>query len=90
MINIQRNITTEILDALTVSPVVLLNGASQTGKSTLVQHSPCFRFCRTKGIKEFGRGKIHSGYCDVHRKQYRAFWGKFVCGADEWGVGSGG
>ncbi|MBD3340069.1 MAG: DUF4143 domain-containing protein [Candidatus Lokiarchaeota archaeon] len=37
MIYIPRNITEEILDALTVSPVVLLNGARQTGKSTLVQ-----------------------------------------------------
>lgn len=34
---IHRNITSEILDALSTSPVVLLNGARQTGKSTLVQ-----------------------------------------------------
>ncbi|RMI19774.1 MAG: ATP-binding protein, partial [Calditrichaeota bacterium] len=35
---IPRNITPEILDALSTSPVVLLNGARQTGKSTLAQH----------------------------------------------------
>ncbi len=34
---IQRNITPKILEALADSPVVLLNGARQTGKSTLVQ-----------------------------------------------------
>lgn len=34
---IPRNITSEILDALATSPAVLLNGARQTGKSTLVQ-----------------------------------------------------
>lgn len=34
---IPRNITLEILDSLTTSPAVLLNGARQTGKSTLVQ-----------------------------------------------------
>lgn len=32
-----RNITQNLLDALSDSPVVLLNGARQTGKSTLVQ-----------------------------------------------------
>lgn len=32
-----RNITTNLLDALADSPVVLLNGARQTGKSTLVK-----------------------------------------------------
>lgn len=34
---IPRNITSEILEGLTTSPAVLLNGARQTGKSTLVQ-----------------------------------------------------
>lgn len=34
---IQRNITKNILDALADTPVVLINGARQTGKSTLVQ-----------------------------------------------------
>lgn len=34
---IPRHITSEILDALATSPAVLLNGARQTGKSTLVQ-----------------------------------------------------
>lgn len=34
---IQRNIITEIKEALKTNPVVLLNGARQTGKSTLVQ-----------------------------------------------------
>lgn len=34
---IQRNITQNLLDALTDTPVVLVNGARQTGKSTLVQ-----------------------------------------------------
>lgn len=33
----RRNITTNILDALTDTPVVFLRGARQTGKSTLVQ-----------------------------------------------------
>jgi predicted AAA+ superfamily ATPase len=35
---IGRNITQALLDALSDSPVVLLNGARQTGKSTLAQH----------------------------------------------------
>lgn len=34
---IHRNITSPLLDALSDSPVVLLNGARQTGKSTLVK-----------------------------------------------------
>jgi predicted AAA+ superfamily ATPase len=34
---VHRNILSEIEDALTASPVVLLNGARQTGKSTLAQ-----------------------------------------------------
>ncbi len=34
---ITRNITLEILDALSTSPVTLLNGARQTGKSTLAK-----------------------------------------------------
>lgn len=34
---LERNITASILDALRDTPVVLLNGARQTGKSTLVQ-----------------------------------------------------
>lgn len=34
---IQRNITQNTLDALADTPVVLINGARQTGKSTLVQ-----------------------------------------------------
>jgi len=34
---IPRHITAEILDALSASPAVLLNGARQTGKSTLVK-----------------------------------------------------
>ncbi len=34
---IQRNITPYLLDALADTPVVLINGARQTGKSTLVQ-----------------------------------------------------
>jgi len=34
---IHRNIATEIFDALSTSPIVLLNGARQTGKSTLVK-----------------------------------------------------
>ena len=34
---IRRNITTPLLDALADNPVVLLHGARQTGKSTLVQ-----------------------------------------------------
>lgn len=34
---IPRNIITRVLEALSDSPVVLLNGARQTGKSTLVQ-----------------------------------------------------
>jgi len=35
---IRRNITPNLLAALSDSPVVLLHGARQTGKSTLVQH----------------------------------------------------
>jgi len=34
---IRRNITSNLLDALVDTPVVLLNGARQTGKSTLVK-----------------------------------------------------
>lgn len=34
----QRNITESLLAALSDTPVVVLNGARQTGKSTLVQH----------------------------------------------------
>jgi uncharacterized protein len=34
---IKRNITSRLLDALSDTPVVLLNGARQTGKSTLVK-----------------------------------------------------
>ena len=34
---IQRHITTNLLVTLADTPVVLLNGARQTGKSTLVQ-----------------------------------------------------
>lgn len=34
----QRNITRQLLEALSDTPVVVLNGARQTGKSTLVQH----------------------------------------------------
>jgi len=34
---IRRNITQNLLDALTDTPVLLLNGARQTGKSTLAQ-----------------------------------------------------
>ncbi|MFZ0802705.1 MAG: AAA family ATPase, partial [Terriglobales bacterium] len=34
---IRRNITDYLLQALTDTPVVLVNGARQTGKSTLVQ-----------------------------------------------------
>jgi len=34
---IQRNITQHVLDALSDTPVLLLNGARQTGKSTLAQ-----------------------------------------------------
>lgn len=34
----QRNATGQILEALLDTPVVVLNGARQTGKSTLVQH----------------------------------------------------
>lgn len=37
MQNIPRQITSELLSALKVSPVVLLNGPRQSGKSTLVQ-----------------------------------------------------
>src|SRR5437763_316940 len=37
MKTIPRKITPKILDALNVSPVVFLNGARQSGKSTLVQ-----------------------------------------------------
>ncbi len=33
----QRNITSNLMDALSDTPVVLINGARQTGKSTLVQ-----------------------------------------------------
>src|SRR5271166_234694 len=36
---IHRNITDHLLQALTDTPVVLINGARQTGKSTLVQSS---------------------------------------------------
>ncbi len=35
---LQRHISSRLLDALADSPVVLLHGARQTGKSTLVQH----------------------------------------------------
>ena len=35
---IQRNITEPLLEALSDSPVVFLNGARQTGKSTLAKH----------------------------------------------------
>ncbi len=35
---IQRKIKTKLLEALTDSPVVLIHGARQTGKSTLVKH----------------------------------------------------
>ena len=34
---IRRNIRSNLLDALADTPVVLLNGARQTGKSTLVK-----------------------------------------------------
>ena len=34
---IRRHITDRLLDALADTPVVLVNGARQTGKSTLVQ-----------------------------------------------------
>jgi len=34
---IQRNITPHILEALADTPVVMLTGARQTGKSTLVR-----------------------------------------------------
>ena len=34
---IQRNITANLLAALSDTPVVMVNGARQTGKSTLVQ-----------------------------------------------------
>jgi len=34
---IRRNITDRLLQALADTPVVLINGARQTGKSTLVQ-----------------------------------------------------
>ena len=34
---IRRNLTSSLLDALSDTPVVLLNGARQVGKSTLVQ-----------------------------------------------------
>ena len=34
---IKRNITLRLLDALSDTPVILLNGARQTGKSTLVK-----------------------------------------------------
>jgi hypothetical protein len=34
---IQRNITSEVLAALGDTPVVLINGARQTGKSTLAK-----------------------------------------------------
>ena len=34
---IRRNVTEPLLQALTDTPVVLVNGARQTGKSTLVQ-----------------------------------------------------
>lgn len=34
----QRSITEQLLEALSDTPVVVLNGARQTGKSTLVQH----------------------------------------------------
>jgi len=34
---IKRNITPYILDVLADTPVLLLNGAGQTGKSTLVE-----------------------------------------------------
>jgi predicted AAA+ superfamily ATPase len=37
---ISRNITKNIMDALSDTPVVFLAGARQTGKSTLVQHLP--------------------------------------------------
>ncbi len=35
---IRRNITRNLLAALSDSPVVLLHGARQTGKSTLIRH----------------------------------------------------
>ena len=35
---IPRNITHAVLDALSDTPVVLINGARQTGKSTLAKH----------------------------------------------------
>lgn len=38
MTDLPRYITSTLLDALKVSPVVFLNGARQAGKSTLVQH----------------------------------------------------
>lgn len=38
MDTVSRHITARLLDALNVSPVVFLNGARQSGKSTLVQH----------------------------------------------------
>ena len=34
---LRRNLTDHLLQALTDTPVVLVNGARQTGKSTLVQ-----------------------------------------------------
>jgi predicted AAA+ superfamily ATPase len=34
---IRRNITDQLLQALADTPVVLINGARQTGKNTLVQ-----------------------------------------------------
>jgi predicted AAA+ superfamily ATPase len=37
MLMIHRNVTDHLLQALTDTPVVLVNGARQTGKSTLAQ-----------------------------------------------------
>jgi predicted AAA+ superfamily ATPase len=45
---IQRNLTDQITEALSDRPVVLINGARQTGKSTLVQ-----MICKQRGYQYF-------------------------------------
>lgn len=60
---IERHIAPRILEALKVSPIVFLNGARQTGKSTLVQ---------TTIAPQIGSGKEPAHYLTLDRPTYLA------------------
>jgi predicted AAA+ superfamily ATPase len=59
---LKRHITERIKTALKVSPIVFLNGARQTGKSTLVQ----------KIAPQIGTGNYPAGYVTFDRPTYLA------------------